>query len=265
MLDFVIGSANLTSGGLAHNLESLLLYENVRAQSNIARDVGSIWSIFAQPRAPLSRSFLQELTEGKAKALQRALRPRTPLEPAGSERARIRSLWRPLSRIPLPRSEQLRPRRPQAANAARDYLLTDILHETRSTQMQIPLQVVEGFFRVPRRDAKRIFVSVLTEDGPTQPILRPIVISGLRFGRLMRRLEVPQIAAMERPLAGIFLKLPGRNRFAYALLERDSREFKVADRLLERYGQQGGGIRRYVIGTRRDRLWSQVRRLLPSG
>ena len=137
----MIGSANLTSGGLGSNLESLLLYEDISRNSKIAQDVSEIWRIFAQPRPPLSAQFLQELTSKKALNLQRILRPRTPLE-TGSKSSKIRSLWKPLSRVPLPRSGPIEFRRQYNAIATQHYLLMDVLTETRKTQMQIPLTVI---------------------------------------------------------------------------------------------------------------------------
>jgi HKD family nuclease len=261
-IDFVIGSANLTSGGLGSNLESLLLYEDISRNSKIAQDVSEIWRIFAQPRPPLSAQFLQELTSKKALNLQRILRPRTPLE-TGSKSSKIRSLWKPLSRVPLPRSGPIEFRRQYNAIATQHYLLMDVLTETRKTQMQIPLTVIEKFFQIPKERSQKILVSLLTEDGLTQPISRPIVISGLKHGRLMRRLEMPQIRTMKRPLAVLFVKLRGKKRFAYVLIEQNTRKFGWVNRLLRSDGQQGGGVRRYLVGRRNDLLWARISKLLP--
>jgi hypothetical protein len=261
-IDFVIGSSNLTSGGLASNFESLLLYEKVPRRSRIGRSALSIWETFSQPRAPLSATFLRELTRTAVKKLLTTLPVRTAVEPRNVNR-KIRQLWKPLSRVRLPRSGQIQLRRKDHGVKARQYLVMDLLDETRKTQVQIPLHVVEHFFGIERDKPASISVSVLTSAGTTQPIRRPIVISGLGYGRLMRRLEMPQIKTMKRPLAVVFVKLPGRAQYAYSLLERKSTQFSTADKLLDRYGRQTGFQRRYIIGTRRDRLWTRVSRLFP--
>lgn len=261
-IDFVIGSSNLTSGGLASNFESLLLYENVPRRATIARNAVSIWETFNQPRAPLSPEFLRDLTRRTVRNLLLTLPRRTTLEPRNGHR-KIRQLWKPLSRVRLPRSGRIELRRQDRATRARQYLVMDLLGETRKTQVQLPLPVVERFFGLKRDKPATVSVSVLTSAGPTQPIERPIVISGLGYGRLMRRLEMPQIKAMKRPLAVVFVKLRGRRKYAYSLLERTSQRYLNANRLLDQYGQQPGLPRRYVIGTRQDRLWSRISKLLP--
>ena len=261
-IDFVVGSSNLTSGGLASNFESLLLYEKVPRGSHIGTNALSIWETFSHPQNPLSAQFLRELTRRDVKKLLATLPERTSLEPRSGNR-RIRKLWKPLSRIQLPRSGQIQLRRRYQSVKARQYLLMDLLDETRQTQVQIPLPVIENFFQIEKDKPADISLSVLTSAGQTQPIRRPVVISGLGYGRLMRRLEMPQIKTMKRPLAVVFVKLPGKAKYAYSLLERTSPQYSNADRLLDRHGRQGGFTRRYMIGNLRDRYWPRVLRLLP--
>ena len=261
-IDFVVGSSNLTSGGLASNFESLLLYEKVPRNSHIGADALSIWETFSHPKRPLSARFLRELTHRDVKKLLAILPERTALEPRSDNR-RIRKLWKPLSRIRLPRSGRIRLRRRYQSVKGRQYLLMDLLEETRHTQVQIPLPVVERFFEIEKDKPADISISVLTSAGQTQPIRRPIVISGLGYGRLMRRLEMPQIKGMKRPLAVVFVKLKGKAEYAYSLLERKSPQYSNADKLLDRHGRQGGFTRRYMIGNLRDRFWARVSQLLP--
>jgi len=178
-IDFVIGSSNLTSGGLASNFESLLLYEKVPRNSRVGQNAISIWQTFSQPRAPLSTGFLRELTRSGVKKLLTILPARTALEPRNANR-RIRQLWKPLSRVRLPRSSHIQLRRRHQGGTARQYLLMDLLGETRKTQVQLPLPIVERFFGIEKDKPANISVSVLTSAGLTQPIQRPIVISGMR-------------------------------------------------------------------------------------
>ena len=139
----------------------------------------------------------------------------------------------------------------------------DILTETRDTQMQIPLDVIEGFFGIGRDKPQNVEVSIWTEDGITQPIERPIVTSGKDYGRLMRRLEMPQIKKLKRPLTVLFVQMNRKHQYAYALFEKDSNEDRSVSKILDGFGQQGGGVRRYYIGAKNDKLWDKVKNLLP--
>jgi hypothetical protein len=142
-------------------------------------------------------------------------------------------------------------------------MIYDIMHETRSTQMQIPLAVVEEFFGIPRESPAEIEVSIITGGTLSQPITRPVVISQGESGRrLMRRLEMPTIRQLARPLTAVFLKLGRASAFAYVLCPQGSRQHRVTDALLDAHGQQGAGERRYYIGRPGDRLWQQVRSVL---
>jgi hypothetical protein len=99
----------------------------------------------------------------------------------------------------------------------------DVLNETRWTQMQVPIPVVEGFFGVDKRQSLDLHLSILTKTGLSQPIERPLVMSqGQEGQRLMRRIEMPQIRDLERPLAVVFVKLLGRGRFAFKLIPKNS-------------------------------------------
>jgi hypothetical protein len=89
----------------------------------------------------------------------------------------------------------------------------DVLTETRKAQMQIPLDVIENFFGIERDERHDINLSVWTASGLTQPIERPLVISSGDAGRrLMRRLEMPAIKNMQRPLTVVFLRM-GTQRY----------------------------------------------------
>lgn len=262
-VNFIIGSANLTSGGLASNLESLLLYEGIDRKSRLAREVLSIWQTYARPSAPLSPTFLRQVTGPYAERLLKSL-PRRTHQEFRSGRRKIQALWRPISRLPLPKSVRFLPReRLTLKRLGRDYLLMDVLRETRKTQMQIPLDVVERFFGIPRGSPAAVNVSIWTREGLTQPIHRPLVMSrGVGMTRLMRRLEMPQIKGLERPLAVLFLRLPGKRKFAHCLLPRDTGAFRSADQILGQHGQQDHAVRRFIIGQRGDRLWKRVSLLL---
>lgn len=258
-IDFVIGSANMTCGGLGSNFESVVLYEDVPRKSAEARNALSIWRTYAEPQSPLSPSFLKALTREERSSLLRRMPRRSTWEKRSTERE-IAELWKPFSRVRLPHSARVQHRKPTRHSAFQgNYLLMDVLGETRRTQMQLPLPVTAGFFRVQRGTEAEVNVAILSPDGLTQPIRRPLVMSGTS----MRRIEVPEIKTRARNLAILFLKLKGRRQFAYCILPRESRSYRTADRLLKNHGQQGAQERRFFIGQKGDKQWAVVKGLIP--
>jgi HKD family nuclease len=261
-IDCVIGSSNLTYGGLGSNLESLILFENLSRTSQLARQVLEIWSSFESPDAPLPANSLMALTTDTVATLQTELPERTQRDKSSGNRD-VRDLWEPLSRIPLPRSGvTIGSNRRVPRRRLGQYLIMDVLQETRETQMQIPLPIIEGFFGIGRDQEATIRVSIITDDGLTQPIERSIVISGLEYNRLMRRLEMPQIRRLTRPLAVVFIKLPGQLNFAYYLIRQELPQYEIINRILEEDGQQGNATRRYYVGRRNDQNWTIIGELL---
>jgi len=262
-LRLVLGSANLTFPGLATNLESLVLYKGVRRTSGFAKEIITLWETFAKPHQPLRPRFLQTLTERIAERYARTL-PRKHIEERDHTKS-LKAVWKPLSHVLLPRSSETIGRKPSSPFLTKkgQYLLMDVLKETRSTQMQVPLDVIEKFFGIPRDREDQINLSIWSDQVLTQPIIRRVVKStGKEQRRLMRRLEMPQIREMKRPLVVLFLSIRGRKRFAFLLMPQATRAWRKADRLLRKHGQQGKKVRRYVIGRRDDTVWKDIQPLL---
>jgi hypothetical protein len=207
--------------------------------------------------------FLRPLSDEYLRTLLTKL-PKKGDQKEKSEGETFRNLWRPLSRIPLPSSTRPKQRKTAKPDMeVRRYLVMEVLHETRSTQMQVPIPVVEGFFGVGKRQPLNLELSILTRAGLSQAIDRPLVLSqGHEGQRLMRRVEMPQIRNLPRPLVVLFIKLAGRGCFAFKLLPQRSAGFRVATRLLAQEGQQGGARRRFLFGRPRDAYWRIVKQLL---
>lgn len=262
-VSFVIGSANLTGGGLGSNFESLILYSECDSASPIVKQALEIWSMFADPKAPLRPDFLKPLTKKYLGTLLRQL-PLKRQDRERSEGATFKVLWHPLSRIPLPRSTEPKQRsRTKAPLKSLGYLVMDILTETRSTQMQVPIPIVEGFFGIDKRQLYDFYLSIVTPTGLSQPILRTLVRSqGDEGQRLMRRIEMPQIRNLTRPLGLIMIRLRGNRRFAFKLIPRSSSSYRILNRLLEQKGQQGSADRRFLLGKPGDANWRTVGNLL---
>lgn len=264
-LSAIVGSGNLTLGGLGHNFESLFRYRDISLRSNEAKQLLNTWRVFARPRRPLAHRFLRILTRDYARELISKLPCVSRIE-GPNVRNGVAALWRPISTIPLPRSRariQKAVRVPKTG--VRAFLIIDVLTETRETQMQLPLAVVEEFFGMAREEEGRIQLSQIRSGHITQSIDRQIVkSSGKGNTRLMRRLEMPQVARRARPLAAIFLRL-ARKHFAVAVVPRHSANYRVLHRLLSKYGQQAmHAKRRYYVGSARDQLLSMLQPVLGS-
>jgi len=96
----------------------------------------------------------------------------------------------------------------------------DLLDETRQTQVQIPLPVVEHFFHIEKDKPADISISVLqARSNSAHPPTRRHFWTRLRA--LMRRLEMPQIKTMKRPLAVVFVKLQGKAKYGLLIVGAD--------------------------------------------
>ncbi len=256
-VNFVLGSANLTAGGLGSNLESLILFENLNKNSLLADQALEIWNSFANPAPPLPANSLNQLTaENIAKIIEQI--PRQSNQEQGEAVKNTSDLWHPLSRIVLPKREQTFSPRPRIIpRAIGKFLVMDILKETRETQMQLPLPIVENFFGVQRNQPANLNIRIINDGRFTNPVERNLVISGQ-----MRRLEMPQIRNLVRPLIVIFIKLPGQFNFAYYLVRHNSSQYRILNTILRRNGQQGNAERRFYISGQNDNHSPIINRLL---
>lgn len=264
-LSAVVGSGNLTLGGLSNNFESLFAFRDISSRSRTGRELIQTWNTFAKPRPPLRSRFLRPLSPQYVRSLLKRL-PRSSRFETSGRRDGVNELWRPISHLVLPRSNLPAQRRQSVAKTPmRSFMLIDVLKETRRTQMQLPLAVVEEFFGVPRDAEASIQLSQVRGGTVTQPIERRLVISkGQSGSRLMRRIEMPQIAGQPRPLAATFVRT-SRSRFSVAIFPRSSQAYRWVDQTLRDNGQQPDyARRRYYIGHHADPLVRKVRRLLAS-
>jgi hypothetical protein len=257
----IVGSANLTLGGLGNNFESLFVYRDIPVRSMEVTHLMDVWNTYAAPKMPLKTGFLRKLTRTYVRELVRTL-PKSSIIEGDRTSKGVKAVWASVSRVKLPRSnERIQTQRSVARVPLRAFLLIDVLTETRRTQMQLPLAVVEKFFRFAKDQEGSIQLSYIRGGQVTQPIERKIVISsGNKMQRLMRRIEMPQIAARPRPLAAIFYRLAA-GKFAVALVPKATKNYKKASGILDVHGQQPDHARRrYYIGSRTD---SQLQVLRP--
>lgn len=254
----VVGSANLTAGGLAANFESLVHASDLRAKGEFWKAVLGVWNTYRTPQPPLRRNFLIPLTASALPKLVKSL-PKRAAAIGTQEAIAAADLWKPLSRLRIgPNQDKIVRRKAPVVAKGKRYLLTDILLETRSTQVQFRMDVLDRFFRHDRETERSIRTQVITPTGLSQPVVRPIVHSG----RSMRRIEIPEIRFLDRPLLALFLKLKGRERIAYLLVKRSDAAFGRLGKLLERANDPESGTRRYHIGTIADPTWKRIEGLV---
>lgn len=265
LLSAVIGSANLTIGGLSNNFESLFAIRSINPSTQVGQEIWSTWETYANPHSPLKPSYLRRLDRDVVREIK-SLLPKSSKVEKEEKRGLEDELWKPISAITLPRSGVPAQRRRQVRSSDLNaYLLIDVLQETRSTQMQLPLAVVESFFGLMRDQEGAIRLSSIRSGAITQPIDRRIVKSSGNEGhRLMRRIEMPQISGQTRPLGAVFLR-HGPDRFFVAILPQSSEAYRSVDDILKTHGQQPKHAkRRYYVGSRSDGLMPRVRSVVSS-
>ena len=95
-----------------------------------------------------------------------------------------------------------------------------------------------------------------------------ILTSGNYTGQEMANAYVealPAIKRMQRPLTVVFLRMGKKNLYAYSLFAKGSEACVKASEILDKHGQQGRAVRRYLIGSIKDKLGKQIATLLTSG
>jgi HKD family nuclease len=251
----IVGSANFTRSGICNNLESVFAIENVPLNCNSAQTLNATWDMFSNPTKPLKREFLKRLDFALYRELSKVLYSES-MEDSNSRSPSRQSLWKIASA--LPSNSGFKPvSRSKLRLQSTDYMLMDILNETRSTQVQPTAHIMERFFRVSGVDEAELSLQIVTSEGLSIPIQRHVVTS-----RYMRRIEIPQIRDLPRPCGSFWLKLNGSNKYAYRIITRSESHFQIFDKVL-RERNQGTGERRYYLGRTGDEVWQTVSQFIP--
>jgi HKD family nuclease len=239
----LIGSANATAGGLGQNFEvSAEIEVEPEANDELGEQLDHLWISYSSPLPPLTPAHVLPVDLRLIGRLGPDLPP-TDARPA---------LPHPLRGL-VPRVRLHRPARSGARarigtgtghrwlpNAGRE-LIMDILHETRGTQVQIPVEAFGTFFDMRRSSItlrQRIAGAVVKEDR------RPFIHLANKTHRIeidaIRGLPRPQIIRMwrDRHLPGVV---------DYQVVLRGTRGYAELDRLLETEGERTRqGARRWL-------------------
>jgi HKD family nuclease len=239
----LLGSANVTAGGMFLNCEcATKLVIDKTSDTREAKLLDRVWDSYASP----SR-FLHDLTP------QIISKVSDRYGPEQSEEA-----WEPPQhpfgdRVPsgLPKP----PRFPRLTTSFRpssqpiicpkgDELIMEVLHETRDTQMQIPVEALQKYFGI--RQGERAVIALRHKEGnQTKSVKYRSVI----YPTSHVRLEMETISGLKRPLIAVFQRDPLRqDTYEYKLLRNGTKPYVQMRKLLIRKGKRTSKTsRRYLM------------------
>lgn len=261
----IAGSANSTEGGLLGNFElstKLDLSKDSELGKTAYKEFDRIWEQYSTPELPLLKENLIDLYSSEGEKLlssfnekdremsekRLSIRIEHPLKEV-SKRSDIASkikerhghrtgVRKTQSTIKVTKNVKSKLLVAQSTN---EYLIMDILTETRKTQVQFPKKVITPFFsnmdRIElyyRENGKVIFEA----DRPLVSLDNDTV-----------RIELSEIDTKARPLIMKMSVVPGNeNAFIYELFPKGTKKHVELNKLLKNKGNQTRkGARRWVI------------------
>jgi HKD family nuclease len=239
----VIGSANVTAGGLTNNFEvSVQLDLEAITDEKLLEELEFLWMSYSSPLPPLQAGNLLEIDRALIARFDhdRPLTDGSPQQPHplhGLIRRPPRQISIKSSKedVPAPSLKgRLRARRSQE-------LIMDILQETRQTQVQLPVDALTSFFG----EVDVIQLRHIRGGSVIKTDVRPII----HLGNNTHRIEIDAIRGLPRPQIIIF-RHPGRAAAVvnYELVLKGTRKYIELDNLLTQRGQQTrNGARRWLL------------------
>ncbi len=257
----IIGSSNLTDGGLLRNFEASTLLELNLTNSEdklVINDLESLWRKFSTPAPPLTEANLIELDHTVVKLLaEQDINERKRLY---IERSKIKHPFASVSKhneilanIKRLHSDYLGKGRLNKKATAKTketkkgpkILIMDILQETRDTQVQIPVEVLRPFFAINDTSMKNeIILSEVLDGTIIKMDIRPFISQK----NDTHRLEISGIKGLLRPLIIRFMRV-GQQDYQYELVTKSSPEYDSLSKLLSTKGKQiRKNARRWFLG-----------------
>lgn len=198
----IVGSANLTGGGIFRNHELCIEFTAQPGQP-LFRDLRHLWRVYTKDVAPITPSLIRRLAKNARLSSERA-----PAEPAG----RGATPWKKLKvRTPPKRRKPLFEKILTTSDAATKHevlaeadslsekprrLYLQILHETGGgQQVQLPVATLGVFFGVGKGQSKRVqfqFADKVTDVHLTH------------FGNNTHRVRLRPLRAVSRPAIVVF-------------------------------------------------------------
>ena len=256
----LIGSNNLTAGGLMGNFEASASFslnlENQQDKKTI-NEFEIMWQMYSTPAPPLSEENIIELTQSvidsideedikERRGLQQTIHafkhPFSQLNKHKEIKENIKRLHSELltrkRKIVLEKTQKaFKPNQPTQ-------LIMDILQETRETQVQIPTDVLESFFGVKSASKKyEIILSQVLNENIIRTDVRPFIIQKNKTNRL----EISGIKGIPRPLIIKFLRNDD-GTYEHELITQSSPDYDALNDLLEKSGtRKRKESRRWVL------------------
>ena len=230
----IVGSGNLTPGGLRQNFEA---FSVIRAAAGETLDVAS-WQRFFNDHAAEIRAIDEEMLELAARNIMRGRRPRRDVEPEPGAPPAAEPMV-PDIELPVGRTDRfLVAQVPGAGN--------------RWHQVHFNREVIDRFFRIRQGTTQRVYLVECRQDGTfAEQEVRPCVYSDANMNL---KIEVASHHGAPYPDDGrpvaVFRELQARS-FAYMLLMPGESGYDAMSTLTETLKVVGPGLHR-VIATRAD-------------
>ncbi|MDO0791496.1 phospholipase D family protein [Xanthomonas campestris pv. campestris] len=220
----IVGSGNLTPGGLRHNFEGYSVISGGRRE---ALDLSSLDAFIARHDADIR-----------------------PIDQAALDRAAL-NVVRPIAGVPSPRAPQLRPvtirvPAPQRAELDRVLLAQVPAAGGRWSQVHFNTQITEQYFRVTNVAAQRVYLTSVDVAGlRKEEEVRPVVFSHTNGNH---KIEIAAAKGLDYPGSPPLLVFRERQVrcFDYMLLMPGSPGYEVLVGLSQLLPSIGRGFRRGI-------------------
>lgn len=217
----ILGSGNLTPGGLRHNFEGYSVISGGRQE---AIDLSSLDAFIARHEADIR-----------------------PIDQAALDRAAL-NVVRPVTGLSSPRASQLRPPRAIPKEAVLDRILLAQVPAAggRWSQVHFNTQITERYFRVTDVSTQRVYLtSIDAANVRGEEEVRPVVFSQANGNH---KIEIAAAKALDYPDSPPLLVFRERQVrcFDYMLLMPDSPGYGALLALSQRLPTIGRGLRRAI-------------------
>jgi HKD family nuclease len=237
-----LGSSNMTAGGMFLNCECMTEFKiSKRTDAREARLLNGVWDSYAS-----ASDYLRKLTPQVISKIGNLNGPEQPTEtweapphpfhkksptnlPKLPRSPRLTRVFRPASQPPLPLQG--------------NDLLMEILEETRDTQVQIPVDVLENYFGIRQGERARIALCY-KEKGQIKSVKYRSVV----YPTSHVRIEMETISGLKRPLIAVFHRDSEReDTYDYELLKKGTNAYRNTKKLLLQKGRRTSRTSRWYL------------------
>lgn len=203
----IVGSANLTVGGLMGNFETSLEIEvPIEAETNLIKQFEQLWIQYSTPLHPLGPENLVNLHSQEGTDLMNSLiheQNQPPKQsPYKTHPLSLHDKGGEIRKQIIEKHRQALKGQGSSSASAKEVglpetLIMDIQTETRETQVQFPVEVIKQYFNTSPSENKTIILSYASDGEVLSTHERPIV--HLEHNNT-HRIEIDTIRGVKRPL-----------------------------------------------------------------